>query len=215
MSKAATKRRSLVLRPHEANALAKHGRVLIVREVKPQPEPPRAIYSLPDADTAITPKLMLACSPYNPEPRTALGWTWEMTRLGSVEARRCDSETYKTVCPFGKPGDLLVGKEKWAWDYDNGWVVYAADEPAGDWSSAWCSGSQMREIYSRFPSLLVESIEVRRSYEVTREEATSLGWQPVNHCDERGCHCYTTWVERLAGKGWCWFAAVKVGGDSR
>lgn len=204
MSKPATKTRALTLRPHEARRLAKHGRVLIVREVKPQPPSERDIRALSGCGYSIY------CYEYD---KAATG-VWMLA--GPIWAfRKLGFETQGFRCPFGSLGSELWGRETWSPDhaafYPHWPRVYKADGYPAHWEIEgdrfysdeakewfpfrWLPATTMPRATSRFPRLVLAACEVKRAGEATPDEiaATGLGNGPLDIPADR----------------WCWFATIE------
>jgi len=191
VSKPATKTRALTLRPHEARRLAEHGRVLIVRELKPQPPDEPAIQALSG----------IGYSVYAHEYDKTTTGVWWLT--GPIWAfRKLGFETQAFRCPFGPVGSELWGRERYhdRGDYStigkyatNRYVYPATNGCKGGWLLH--QAVTMPAAASRFPRLVLAACEVKRAGEATPDEiaATGLGDGPLDIPADR----------------WCWFATIE------
>jgi len=221
VSKPTAKTRALTLRPHEARRLAEHGRVLIVRELKPQPPDEPAIQALSG----------IGYSVYAHEYDKTTTGVWWLT--GPIWAfRKLGFETQAFRCPFGPVGSESWGREGWA-KAPRG-VVYRVDHDRGDgWGSevvdlatgettplVWMSPSSMPRERSRFPRLVLAACEVKRAGEARRADVAAMGlpdgpWRivkpgssPIEYMEIKPADMLAGLVGLLAER-WCWFAAIE------
>lgn len=116
------KTRSIILNPHEARGFSHHGQTQIRRAVKPQP--PEWVNS-PEAAVG--------------ERVSFEGWhpvgLCGHPMCACIRHRHGGGESLWTIrCPYGQPGDRLIGKETWrtGWSYGGDYptVQYKATESA-------------------------------------------------------------------------------------
>ena len=83
-------------------------------------------------------------------------------------------------CPYGQPGDLLVGKETWRECTDQLGIMYRADgweDVQANYNLKWRSSATMPRRASRF-TLRVVSVGVERVGNISEEDAKTSG---ANH----------------------------------
>lgn len=184
------------------------------RVLKRQPEPPRAIYGSPGADTTITPNL------YRCENGMGVAWRFEMSKITSSKGRHLevsviDHEPVRIVCPYGNPGDRLWVRENgWQRPADRaerGWpYAYDADAPFG----IGAANEAYREAgWKRRPSihmprwasrilLEVTDVRVERLKEISEADAMAEGIErspsmgkpgALQWCDYRMPHNAAEW----------------------
>jgi len=179
--------------PHEASARLA-GSTLLVRPMKVQP--PGDFY-----------QTVIPCS------RGSNPFYWEFAKRGVLGSQDCSVEPMRLESPFGTPGTLLVGRERWSvppdlnkvapqniWDphtHIGGGVValpnYKIDYPSWDpWpGTKWRPAFHMPRWAVRLLDRVVK-VEVRRVQTVTEEEAFASGIPRIISCpgchgDEEGC----------------------------
>lgn len=195
------------------------------RIVKPQPDPPRVIYTLDGADTVVTPTLL------NCENGIGVAWQFAMTRIAEktapIAAVFNDFEPVRTLCPYGKPGDRLWVRESWRSTGDGGrcdampprkmqphTVWYESD---GYQLIEECAGKLRPSIFMpRWASritLEVTGVRVERLKDISEADAIAEG--PAQHPDGPW-HAYRSLWTLINGPGswaanpWVWVIEFKV-----
>ncbi len=111
-------------------------------------------------------------------------------------------------CPYGKPGDLLYVREKWALHHedfrpagfatDDVSVVAQTSELKADGTPLWKPGIHLPKNYSRI-WLLVEEVRVERLQDITEADAWAEGCLPGKPTDNGGY--FPALEEHEKGKG--------------
>lgn len=192
------------LKPHEVRAIL-GGATMLVRPVNPQP----------------------ATKPFQVQGDASGNWYTENREY----PRRGPMLKQVFKCPFGRVGDLVVGKEACSYtdwlpgstglpvDTHGRIAAYKADYhdkpfPA-QWKPTWISSAAM-PLWAVRLWLRIERIEVRRVQTVTEEEAKACGYNgdcPVGYipawqkspCVYHMAHYVNGW----RGDPWCWFVTFR------
>lgn len=186
-AKTKTKPRSLCLRSHEARRLAECGEVVVVREVKPQPEEGWASFGeLPTC----------TCHPYGFHDSQR----HHPCPLGPVGSPLVGKEAWAR-----SPKGQIYRVD---FDRGDGFGTAVVDLATGETIPlVWRSAVTMPISRSRFPNLIHAACEVKRAREdVTLDDVRAMGWSGqdmIAWCDM--AFGFETWRDAR----WCWFSTVR------